>query len=109
LVSASQPGLIGRRRVELMDRIPERRERGLFARVIPHACGNSSSVAGDTGHLSQSLYRVLHEMDDQLGERSIELTVAERQPFRSSDPHLHVWMPLCSGGSELLRRINRSD
>jgi hypothetical protein len=92
-----------------LDRIPEGREWGLFARVIPHACGNRSSVAGDTRHLGQSAYGLLHEVDDQLGERSIELAITERQPLRSSDPHLHAWMPLCSSGGELLRRINRGD
>ena len=77
--------------------------------MIPHACGNRSSVAGDTRHLGQSLYGVFHEVDNQLGERSIELASAERQPLRSSDLHLYTWMPLCSSGDKLLRRINRSD
>jgi CRISPR/Cas system-associated protein Csm6 len=52
---------------------------------------------------------VLHEVDDQLGERSIELAVTERQPLSSRDLHVYAWMPLCSGGHKLLRRINRSD
>ena len=108
MMSAGHPGFIRRGSVEPMHRVPERREWGLLARVIPDACRDSSSVAGDARHLGQSTHRVLHEMDDELGERCIELAVCERQLLRSSDLHLNSWMPLSGSDGELLRRVNRS-
>jgi hypothetical protein len=108
LMSAGHPGFIRRGSVEPMHRVPERREWGLLARVIPDGCRDSSSVAGDARHLGQSTHRVLHEMDDELGERCIELIVSERQLLRGSDLHLNSWMPLSGSDGELVRRVNRS-
>jgi hypothetical protein len=58
-------------------------------------------------------------MDDELGERCIELAVSERQLLRGSDLHLNSWMPLwaatanCSAGStaatdDVPRRVTSS-
>jgi len=107
LMSARQSGLAGHGRVQLTHRIPERRERRLLAHVIPHTGRNSSSIASDTGHLGQSAHRIIHEVDDELGERRIELTIGKRQLLCRGDLNLNSWMPFAGNSGELLRRINR--
>src|SRR4029453_14586047 len=66
-------------------------------------------LACDTRHLSQSAYRIAHEVNDELGEGRVEFTLGKRQLFSGCDAYLHSGMGLPDCGDELLRRIDRRD
>ena len=76
---AGQIRLVVRGRVQLAHGGPERGQRSAVARVVPHAGGDGPAGAGDPAQLPQALYRVGHEVDDQLGQRGVKGVGRERQ------------------------------
>src|SRR6266545_4821028 len=96
-------------RVDLVNGLPERRQRRLLAGVIPDARGYHTTRTRDAFHLREPADGVRHEVDDKLRERCVELSVGERQVLRGRAPDVDPRMALARGGDELLRRIDGRD
>ena len=65
--------------------------------------------AGDAGHLAQAGDRVGHEVDDELGERGVELAVVERELLRARVLDPHARLPTADGGDEALGGVDGGD
>jgi len=96
-------------RVELVNGLPERRQRRLLAGVIPDARGHHATRTRDARHLREPANGIRHEVDDELRERCVELSLGKRQLLRGRAPDVDPRMALARGGNELLRRIDGRD
>ena len=86
--------------------MPERGDWRASAAVIPHAGGDNASRSDDPAHLAQPRYWVLHEMNDELGERRIEAIAVERELLGAGLLHLDIRVALTVGLHEQCRRID---
>jgi hypothetical protein len=89
--------------------VPEEAERALIPRVIPYARCDDAARSSDAPHLAQPRDRVGHEVDDELGERDVELVVLERQLLGRRLLDGHAGVPLARGCHERLGRVGRRD
>jgi hypothetical protein len=105
-VSAGQTGFTGFIGVEFVHGIPERRQGRLPARVVPYARCDHPTLTCDPRHLGQAAYRIVHEVNDELRQGSVELTIGKRQRFGGCDAYVNSGMALLGGGGELLGRID---
>ena len=83
-VSPARPGksgLVLSTRIDLVDGLPELRERRSAALVVPHARSHRPVGTGHTRHLTQSGHRVGHEVHHQLCHGQVELIVVVRKFF----------------------------
>ena len=58
----------------------------MLASVVPDTGGDHAARPSDTSHLEQPGHRILHEMNDELGERRVETIHLERQILGGSPP-----------------------
>src|SRR5207237_8605732 len=65
--------------IHLSDSGPERRQRRLLARVIPHARGHDTTGPRDARHLREPTNGIRHEVNDELRQRCVELFSGERE------------------------------
>ena len=96
-------------RIDVVHRLPERRERAAAPGVIPHAGGDPSARPGDPSHLRQPGHGIGHEMNDQLGERGVELVVREGQLLGGAGPHVDPRDAFAQRRDERGGRIDRRD
>ena len=95
-------GAAGALRVELLGGVREPTQELHLARVIPDARSHRPAGPRDAPHLPDSGLRVLHEVDDEQGERGVEGVVLERQRLRDALPDVGVREALAEGGGERL-------
>ena len=77
--------------------------------VVPDARGHDAAGPGDTSHLAEPRDRIGHEVDDELGQRGVELVVHERELLRDGSSNRDVGLAGLRGGDEGLRRVDRSN
>jgi len=82
LPGAGQTGFVIDPGVEFSRRCPERAQRPASAGVIPNARADHATGARYTRHLRQPGDRIVHEVDNQLGNGCVEGAVRERKAFR---------------------------
>jgi hypothetical protein len=76
---ACKPGLTLDLRVKVTRRFPEHAERTSPVRMIPDARSHDSSPSRHACHLDETTDRILHEVNDELRQGSVERTILERQ------------------------------
>ena len=64
--------------IERLGGSPERTERAALGEV-PHARGDDTAVPRYPRHLAEARDRIVHNVDNELGERRIEAAFFERQ------------------------------
>jgi hypothetical protein len=109
LTDAGQLGFVGDRWVHGPRDIPEQPERSRTAGVIPDARRDDPTGTNHACHLGDPADRIGHEMDDQLGQCSVEAVVLEGQGLRGAKPNIDSGMSGSRRLDEGLRRVHGGD
>ncbi len=96
-------------RIEFASRRPEAGQRAATLREVPDTGRDDTAGVRDPCHLFDARDRVGHEVDDELGQRRVELPVVERQLLGRRATDVGAWMPVPRRLDERLRGIDRGD
>ena len=96
-------------RVERLRGVPEAPQQRHPARVVPHRDGHGTAGLDDAGHLAHARGRVLHEVDDELGEGGVERGVGERERLGGAGADVGAREALRAGGGERRGGVDGGD
>ena len=96
-------------RVELPHDLPERPERAGLLTEIPDTCRNDPAFTRDPRHLPEACDRIVHEVDDELGENRVEGLVRKRELLCLRLLYRDLGLPLAERLDERLGGIDRGD
>ncbi len=106
---AGELGLVGGRRIELADGVPERPEGTFATGVVPDTGNDHAALAGDPCHLAQAGDRIGHEVHHQLSQRRVEGAVVERKGIGRCLADVDARVPLARRLDEWRGRIDGGD
>ena len=109
-MALARPGklrLIVQARVQRPCRVPEQPERPPASGVVPDAGRDGAARPCHAPHLGQPPRRVVHEVDNELRKRGVELAGRERELFGRRLADIDSRVPLPGGGDERRRWIDR--